>query len=200
MTTWALLAPGPSASAEQADRIREAGIPLGVVCNAYELAPWADFLAATDGVWWRKYPQAKEFAGKRYSMHAVSGVERVRVPQMGQVCNSGVLALVCAVRLGATRILLSGFDMHGSHFFGKYENGLSNTLPKKRVLHFAQYAKWARENRGVEVINCTEGSALTCFPRARLDDFTKETCEQAGSPSGGSNQVLHGETMQAWAH
>ena len=42
MTTWALLAPGPSASAELAERLR--GFPLGVVGNAFELAPWADFI------------------------------------------------------------------------------------------------------------------------------------------------------------
>jgi hypothetical protein len=170
MKTWALLAPGPSASAEQAARIREAGIPLGVVGNAFQLASLADFLAATDGMWWRKYPEALEFAGKRYTMHAVRGAERVRVPAVGSVCNSGVLALQCAMNLGATRILLCGFDMHGSHFFGKYENGLSNTTEKKRVLHLSQYAKWARTNPRIEVINCTEGSALKCFPTARLDD------------------------------
>ena len=63
MTTWALLAPGPSASAEDAERVRAAGIPLGVIGNAFQLAPWADFLAATDSAWWRKYPEALTLPG-----------------------------------------------------------------------------------------------------------------------------------------
>ena len=169
MTTWALLAPGPSASAEDAERVRAAGIPLGVISSAFPLAPWADFIAATDGGWWRKYPEVKQLAGRKYSMHEVRGVERVKVPGYVAV-NSGVLGLECAKRNGATRILLLGFDMHGSHFFGPYTNGLSNTSETKRRMHLSQYARWERANPGIEVINCTPGSALACFPRARLED------------------------------
>lgn len=52
MSAWALLAPGPSASAEPIERARDSGMRVGVVCNAYELAPWAEFIAATDLDWW----------------------------------------------------------------------------------------------------------------------------------------------------
>lgn len=164
MNTWALLAPGPSASAELAERIR--GLPLGVVGCAYQLAPWADFVAATDCGWWRKYPEALAFP-KRYTMHVVKGAEHVRMKRFPQVCNSGVLALECAKRLGAKRILLFGFDMHGTHFFGPYTNGLANTDSGRREIHKKQYALWKQMNQGVEVINCTEGSALRCFRIAR---------------------------------
>lgn len=167
MTTWALLAPGPSASAELAERLR--GFPLGVVGNAFELAPWADFLAATDSRWWRMHPQAKELAGAKYSMHAMPGVAQVRM--QGGVVNSGVLALECAKRRGATSILLCGFDMRGSHFFGPYRNGLSNTTDAKRRVHLGQYAAWRKANPGLHVVNLTENSALQCFPMARLDDY-----------------------------
>ena len=99
------------------------------------------------------------------------GVEQVRMPEIGwSVVNSGVLALECARRAGATRILLLGFDMRGSHFFGSYTNGLSNTTEAKRRVHLAQYARWARLHKAIEVINCTPGSALHCFPKARLED------------------------------
>lgn len=169
MTTWALLAPGPSVTALQAQQVRTAGIPLGVISSAFPLAPWADFIAATDGAWWRNYPEAKELPGRKFTMHAVSGVEKIRVP--GWVsCNSGVLGLECAKRLGATRILLLGFDMHGTHYFGQYTNGLSNTREEKRRVHLSQYKTWRKRNPGVEVINCTAGSALQCFPFEVLDD------------------------------
>src|SRR5690606_23202615 len=135
MTTWALLAPGPSASAEDAERVRAAGIPLGVIGNAFQLAPWADFLAATDSAWWRTY-----------TMRAVRGARRVKVAGYVAV-NSGGLGLGGAKRNGATRILLLGFDMHGTHFFGPYRNGLSNTTETKRRMHFAQYARWAKRNQ-----------------------------------------------------
>ena len=168
MSTWALLAPGPSASADQAERVR--GLRLGVVGCAYQLAPWADFIASTDAAWWRKYPEAKNLPGLKFSMHHVAGVTKVAIPGLG-VCNSGVLALECAKRQGAERILLFGFDMHGSHFFGRYENGLSNTTDAKRAVHFRQYEAWRKANPQIEVINCTAGSALRCFPMVRADEI-----------------------------
>jgi hypothetical protein len=107
---------------------------------------------------------------KRYAMHVVKDVETVKVPSLGTICNSGVLALECAKRLGATRVLLLGFDMRGTHFFGPYTNGLSNTNDSKRKIHMSQYDRWRRSNPGVTVLNCTEGSALHCFKTARLED------------------------------
>lgn len=165
---WVLLAPGPSMSQALADRAK--GHNVGAVGNSYTLAPWADFLAATDRAWWDKHPDAKVFAGKRYSPNCLPWVEQVRNGAVSSSTNSGVLALECAKRNGATRILLLGFDMHGSHFFGPYSNGLRNTTDSRRRQHLVQYAQWARVNKGIEVLNCTEGSALKCFPVARLDE------------------------------
>ena len=170
---WALLAPGPSASVEDPERVRAAGIPLGAIGNAFQLAPWADFLAATDSSWGRKYPEALRLSCDRYTMHEVRSVERVKVAGYVSV-NSGVLGLECAKRYGATRILLLGFDMHGSHFFGPYTNGLSNTSEARRRMHLSQYAKWEKANRGIEILNCAEGSALKCFPMARLDEYLQD--------------------------
>jgi hypothetical protein len=168
---WNLLAPGPSASITLAESLQ--GIPLGVVNNAYQLAPWADFLAATDLHWWRKYPQALDFAGRKFSCHTVFGTERVRI----EVVNSGVLGLECARRMGATEIHLYGFDMHGSHFFGPYANGLKNTAPEKRKLHRDQFKQWGRRYRKtVRVINYTPGSALTCF------EYAEDILRQQGQP------------------
>src|SRR5690606_14700166 len=94
----------------------------------------------------------------------------VKVPGYVSV-NSGVLGLEVAKSKGASRILLLGFDMHGTHFFGPYRNGLSNTTEAKRRMHLAQYARWAKWNQGIQVINCTAGSALRCFPMVRADEI-----------------------------
>jgi hypothetical protein len=166
MTTWALLAPGPSASTELAESIRH--LPTGAVSNAYQLAPWAQFVAASDAAWWRKYPEALKFP-ERYAMAPAGGVERV-FSKFGNPCNSGVLALEVVKKKGAKRVILLGFDMHGSHFFGPYTNGLSNTQPYRRRIHLKQYEDWAKANPQISVINCTPGSALTCFPMARIED------------------------------
>src|SRR5688572_4144961 len=119
---FVLLAPGPSMSQSLADSFK--GQHVGVVNNCYELAPWADFLAANDVKWWVKNPEAKMFHGKRYTANRVDKVERVQGGMVSPNLNSGVLALECAKRAGATTIYLYGFDMHGTHYFGSYTNGL----------------------------------------------------------------------------
>lgn len=168
MTTWALLAPGPSASRALADRV--AHLPVGAIGCAYQLVDNPAFIAASDKAWWREYADAAERECSRYSMAVTKAAEQISLPHLGAVCNSGVLGLEMAVRLGATTILMLGFDMHGSHFFGEYQNGLRNTKPHQRQQHHQQFANWARLHRSVQIFNCTQKSALTCFPMARLDD------------------------------
>lgn len=170
----ALLAPGPSATREQAESVWP--LPLGVVGCAFQLAPWADFIASSDAKWWRTYPEAMQLPERYCMANHVRDVERIRMG-IATCCNSGVLALEVAKRKGATRILLLGFDMHGSHFFGKYTNGLTNTIPAKRKQHLVQYAQWKRMNPGVEVINCLRTSSLLCFPKRELAECLDENCE-----------------------
>lgn len=159
----ALLAPGPSMSQALADSLR--GQMVGVVGNCFELAPWAAFLVAQDRAWWRSHPAAMTFAGRRFSANRIDGLELV--PGAQTRWNSGVLALHAAVHcIGAGRIWLYGFDMRGTHYFGPYTNGLSNTTAASRDRHLKQYRAWAATHRSVEVINCTPGSALDCFPHA----------------------------------
>jgi hypothetical protein len=146
-------------STELAESVR--GRRVGAVGNCFELAPWADFLAANDSAWWRAHPAAHQFAGRKFSCNDVAGVERCAMGSCSW--NSGVLALQVAVLLGARRIELHGFDMQGTHFFGPYTNGLANTAPARRQIHFYQYARWAAANPHVDVVNRTPGSALTCF-------------------------------------
>lgn len=154
-----LLGPGPSASPDLAQRLR--GRRVGVVGNAFELAPWAEFLAASDVQWWEKHPAAMAFAGVRYTAHRKAGLQQLAGARTNW--NSGVLGLAVAASLGATLVRLHGFDLRGTHFFGPYTNGLRNTAPARREVHQQQFAQWARQNPHVRVLNCTPGSALRCF-------------------------------------
>ena len=155
-----LLAPGPSMSQELAASFL--GRRVGVVGNCWELAPWAEFLVANDKAWWQAYPAAQQFEGRKFSANRIPGVEMV--DGMASIHNSGVLALEVAARLGARSIELHGYDMRGSHYFGPYENGLTNTGEKRRERQLAQFQAWATSHPGIRVINRTPHSALTCFP------------------------------------
>lgn len=169
MTTAALLAPGPSLTETTMARVREmvatASIHVvGCVTSAFPRAPWADFLAANDGAFWRKFEGAHAFAGRKFSTNDIAGVERFRTPQITSAVSSGVLALeVARVKYGATHVRLFGFDHQGTHYFGPYAN-LANTPAPRRAVHASQFDLWRRMHPEVTVVNCTPGSALTCFP------------------------------------
>lgn len=90
--------------------------------------------------------------------------------------NSGYQSINLAVLVGAARVVLLGYDMRHAggkvHWHGSHPEGMNN--PKEK-----QLAGWAEafstmlpdlQRLGVEVINCTPGSALKCFPMARLED------------------------------
>lgn len=155
-------------SKDLAERVR--GNRVCAVGNAYELAPWADFLVANDISWWKKHPDAHKFAGRKFSANLIKGVERVQPNTFGSQSNSGVLGLDVLRNEGATKIVMLGFDMHGTHFFGPYTNGCTNTSDKRRQVHKTQFATWAKRNPKIEVLNATEGTALKCFPIVRLDE------------------------------
>lgn len=160
MTEFCLLAPGPSASPEVSEFIRRSGKRCGVISSAWTLAPWAEFIAASDNKWWIKNHQAFSFSGLKFSSHQVRKTQKVIVPAGS---NSGVLGLECCKTLGATVVYLFGFDMRGTHFFGPYTNGLKNTTESRRKIHIKQFATWGKLNKSVKVFNCTKDSALTCF-------------------------------------
>lgn len=164
--TWAILATGPSMSRALADSVRS--VKTIAVSDAFRLAPWADALVSADRKWWTANPDARQFAGQKYmAMRDLDDqVERVNTSING--INSGLLALHVAVKLGAKRILLLGFDMHGGHFFGPHAEPLSNTTEKRFEVFKRQFA--AYRPAGVEILNCTPGSSLNCYPMANLED------------------------------
>ena len=169
---FAVLCTGPSMSQAVVDSVR--GMRVIAVNNAYEMAPWAEALAANDMAWWKHNPKARVFAGRKFTTNVLPGVERVISSGVLTESCSGVLGLEVAKIIGAMPgdpIYLFGVDFHGSHYFGEYTNGLKNTTDQRRKVHARQFEAWGKANKGIEVFNCTEGSALKCFPMARLEDF-----------------------------
>lgn len=88
--------------------------------------------------------------------------------------NSGAQAINLAYLLGASRIILLGYDMGATgntHWFGRHPKGLSTGRYGNYIPEFTRLAA-DLSNEGVEVINCTRKTALTQFRRADLADFT----------------------------
>lgn len=195
----ACVAPGPSLTRETCDRLAGRCRVL-VVNNAYQLAPWADWLYACDRNWWdvheadvrahfygECWTQAAD-AAEMYRLHHVQMApppERFRGldTRIGNIrggYNGGYQAINLALHFGATRILLVGYDMQPigdkHHFFGEYTHP---KLAKSRdYARFAQAFDTIRpEDYGLEIVNCTPGSAVRAFPfmelSAALDAYTE---------------------------
>ena len=172
--TVACLATGASLTVDQIAIVRRAGWRMLAISDAVYLAPDADLLFSHDGKWWHWHKPA--FSGLR-----VCGQGSVTLPDIlvlrpghsgvvleddpGHLAgtSSGHQAINLAYLLGAARIVLLGYDMHGGHFFGDHPAMLATP---------ARFGDWILEmgrmavalaDRGIEVVNCSPGSALECF-------------------------------------
>lgn len=152
-----------------ADSVRDFALVIAISNVGIDLAPWAHALVAQDRAWWRAHPEALNFAGRRFSSNKIEGVEQITSHVTSQ-SNSGVLALEVARVIRDKRIMdfeLHGFDMHGSHYFGPYQNKELRNTSTPRFGTFKQQFLLMREilkKEGIKVVNRTPGSALKCFP------------------------------------
>lgn len=87
--------------------------------------------------------------------------------------NSGYQAINLAFLFGARKIVLVGFDMQHTggrhHWFGNHPLGMRNACGvddwKKNFPKLAADL----QAQGVDVVNCSEETALTCFRRSSLE-------------------------------
>jgi hypothetical protein len=195
--TVVCLASGPSLAEADVDVVKGKA-PVIAVNAAIRLAPWADVFYSGAWEWWtpQAVKDRAWFTGLsvRLALNQGPGWNQMRpgVTPEGVIVlantgddgfetqptgiktykNSGGAAINVAVHFGATRIILLGYDLqvdrHGRHHF--HETG--------PVRHGSPYADFRRNiatmvptlgRLGVEVINCTRSTALTCFPRQALE-------------------------------
>lgn len=152
------------------------------------MAPWADVLYACDKKWWRvKRPPPGQLAPRywvtqdkgaaaEYGLHWVqsrTGLGLCREPWVvNQGLNSGHQALNLAYHLGATRILLLGYDMQRtegrSHWFGDHPRGLQIQSPYDQFAERLALLAVGMAAAGIRVVNCSAQTALTCFERRTI--------------------------------
>lgn len=208
--TYCCIASGPSLTQADVDYVRGKARVI-VVNDNYLVAPWADYLWASDYEWWIAIPNGwkdrhldllsyVDFRGARctldlsaaseFGLHYIVSRNETGLNRQGEInhgSHSGHAAIAFAYWLGAKRIILLGYDLGGEgHWFGKhpkvrrvhpitgqeYEVDLERTTPACFETWCKEMEPLARDLReaGVEVVNCTRTTALTCFPRAALED------------------------------
>ena len=196
--TVVVMASGPSMTQEQADYVKESACRSIVVNTTYKLAPWADILYAADRWWWQHYDCAPDFFGirvgvgwrfkidkpivgwphseeaKKVFLVGITEHEGLELENPSGLCgggNSGYQAVNLAVRLGAKRIVLLGFDLKEKCHWHEEHQG--------RATGYWNYEKWAKNfdtmveplnELGVEVINCSPDSAIEAFEKRDLEE------------------------------
>jgi hypothetical protein len=187
------MASGPSLTQDDADYCRGKADGVIVVNTTYKMAPWADALIASDVRWWQWHKGAPEFKGLKYatSKHVKwSGVQILRntgskgleldPSGLKHGINTGYRAVNLAFHFGAKRIILLGYDMKR----GDGPKRLEHWHGDHPVPSRSQYPTFIMDplkEHGVEVVNCTPGSALECFPMADLRDALKPRAEAVAS-------------------
>lgn len=195
--TVVCIASGPSLTAEDVALVRGKARVIAINAN-YTLAPWCDVLYAADAKFWRwiykgTHPYGdgpaflREFAGLKYTLtrgaadvhKSVTVLRRgidtglsVNPTTLNTGRNSGYQAINLAVLLGASRILLLGYDMQQGpkgqeHWHVDHPN--KSRSPYQNFRSFYPSLVEPLKAAGVEVINCTRRTALTCFPRMALE-------------------------------
>lgn len=170
--------------------------------EAYLLAPWADVLYAADESWWRYYNGAPTFGGLKYSIedwpvgdahYAPDALvlRRRTYPDVSLLRNrgnagleleptglrtghnSGFQAINLAVHLGATRVLLVGYDCWAG------SDGRQTWYTVKRPHLTSPYPVFLQsfgtiveplKAAGIEVINCSRRTLLRAFPCRPLEE------------------------------
>jgi hypothetical protein len=143
------------------------------------MAPWADVLYACDAKFWNwpvgqrvrrtcqglKYaldPRARQWPGVTVLRNTGDSGLELDPTGLRTGRNSGYQAINLAVHLGARRVILLGYDMKGGHWHKPHPD--ASRPPFAICLkHFATLPAPLKA-AGVEVINCTPGTALTAFP------------------------------------
>lgn len=192
--TFVCLASGPSMTQADADVVRGRARVIAIN-RTIELAPWAAVWYACDAKFWKWAhrgdigPTIKglttTFAGPKYAMTAGSlaypGITLLgKGPSQGlsldplKVClggNSGYQAINLAVLMGASRILLLGYDMGISagrqHWHA--DHPIRQRSPYQTFLQAYPTLVKPLADAGVEIINCSRETRLSCFPRMTID-------------------------------
>ena len=185
--TVAVLASGPSLTEPVVDAVCASGCPTIAVNTSYRRAPWADVLYAADVDWWQEYKGAQDFDGFKVScsqakkipypdVHVLevtgaSGIDMTPT-KIRTGSNGAYQAMHIAIQAGASKVIFVGLDMHGGHWHPEYPSHMKqNDKPtfEKFISRFNQVAPVA-EALGVDLVNCTPGSALTCFRFGALEE------------------------------
>lgn len=192
--TVALVCCGPSAKKADVDLLRGT-MPVMVIKQAIDLCSFADAVYCCELPWWKYRGGLPEFRGLKFGFDKTIGaafpdVKLVGISEpkgdemlfaqpmsIGSGGNSGFQAMNILAQAGVKRIPVIGLDLQGTHFYGR-----NNWMGANNPDEADNFVRWRRAFKiasgqlaalGVEVVNCSPASTLTCFRKASVADTLK---------------------------
>jgi hypothetical protein len=174
----AVIATGPSLLFEDVARLAEAGHILVGVNSAWKIWRNLDALYAGDYRYWKAYAgeiDRLKIKAKRFSRSSraekMYGAKYTK-SALGDDYNSGELAVELAIRRGADRVVMTGFDAsvkHGIHCHGEHTK-TPNPNPERCRRWRKQFARILQQYPNANVVNASRYTEITSIPQVRLDD------------------------------
>ena len=172
--TIACVASGPSLTSDDCDKLRSSEILIIAVNNSWRAAPFCFAIYAADCCWWEEYSEditipAERWCGDNFTASRFGiGFLESKIPGS---FNSGQRAIELAIRLGAQRVLLLGYDCsirHGEHWHGKHST-LANPDSFSVNRWHDEFERLRNAYPSIEILNCSRRTRLNCFPKMSLE-------------------------------
>jgi len=165
---------GPSLSEDDCQLVGRSGLYTVAVNSSWKLARFCDVIYAGDYCWWDKYRHEIDIPAERWTCLERPSLEfgLNRHGDFRGVTNSGARAIEFLVEKGFKEIILLGFDCSinkGVHWHGPHDKTPNPTKVKcdRWAGQFAIIAGIAKRD-GVDIVNCSRETVLTCFRRSSL--------------------------------
>lgn len=182
---------GPSLKSFKWDKLKCKNVIA--INRAYEMLPGATVLYWTDSRFYKWYKDdINKFKGLKYTCRPFndkpSDVKLLKPTSAMKIdirpsfiChgnNSGYGAINLAIKLGAKKIYLLGYDMNSSpnttHWHDGYTVKHNHTIYQKMIKYFDTMPSELKK-LGVQVFNANPKSQLTCFRKCSLNDALNDT-------------------------
>lgn len=170
------------------------------VNNAYQLGEWIDALFFGDSAWYlihrfeiAKYKGIKVTCSDRFIKKPEKNADGIKFLQKDRKHrkgisgknnaiswsrNSGGAAINLAVRFGAKKIILLGFDVKSdikgvSHWHGSHQRKGEKKIKQPYARHLKCFPPIAEDadRMGIEIINASPDSAIECFRKSTVKEL-----------------------------